>query len=70
MYKGEVNADKLDNWVHRIEFYCRIQRIKDDETKINLAYLSLESTTLIWWEAKTQEDLKKSGKLFLLGMIL
>jgi len=23
----------------------------------------LESAALIWWEAKTQEDLKKSGKI-------
>jgi len=33
MYNGEVNAEKLDNWVHQIKVYCRIQRIKDDETK-------------------------------------
>jgi hypothetical protein len=40
-----------------------IQRIKDDETKIQLASLRLESATLIWWEAKTQEDMKKHGKV-------
>jgi len=27
MYNGEVNAEKLDNWIHHIEVYCRIQRI-------------------------------------------
>ena len=43
--------------------YCKIQRIKDDETKIQLASLSLESATLIWWEAKIQEDMKKHGKV-------
>jgi hypothetical protein len=43
--------------------YCRIQRIKDDETKIQLSSLRLESETLIWWEAKTQEDMKKHGKV-------
>lgn len=43
--------------------YCRIQRIKDEETKIQLAYLRLESAALIWWEAKTQKDLKKRGKI-------
>jgi hypothetical protein len=42
--------------------YCRIQRIKDDETKIQLASLRLDSATRIWWEAKTQEDMKKHGK--------
>jgi hypothetical protein len=63
MYNGEVNAEKLDNWVHQIEVYCRIQKIDDDVTKIQLASLHLESATLIWWEARTQEDLKKSGKI-------
>ena len=43
--------------------YCRIQRIQDDETKIHLASLRLENATLIWWETKTQEDMKKNGKV-------
>ncbi len=63
MYDGEVNDEKLDNWIRQIEVYCRIQRIKDDETKIQLASLRLEGETLIWWEAKTQEDMKKHGKV-------
>jgi hypothetical protein len=63
MYNGEVNSEKLDNWIRQIEVYCRIQIIKDDETKIQLASLILESATLIWWEAKTQEDMKKNGKV-------
>jgi hypothetical protein len=58
MYNGEVNAEKLDNWIRQIEVYCRIQRIQDDETKIHLASLRLEIAALLWWEAKTQEDMK------------
>jgi hypothetical protein len=34
IYNGEVNAEKLDNWIRQIEVYCRIQKIQDDETKI------------------------------------
>jgi hypothetical protein len=34
LYNGEVNAEKLDNWIRQIEFYSRIQKIQDDETKI------------------------------------
>jgi hypothetical protein len=34
MYNGEVNVEKLDNWIRQIEVYCRIQKIQDDETKI------------------------------------
>ena len=43
--------------------YCIIQRIQDYETKIHLASLRLDSATLIRWEAKTQEDMKKHGKV-------
>jgi hypothetical protein len=63
MYDGEINAKKLDNWVRQLEVYCRIQKITEDNTKIQLASLWLGGTTLIWWESKTQEDLKKSGKI-------
>lgn len=63
MYDGELNPKKLDNWVHQIEFYCKIQNINDDATKIQLASFHLGGTTLIWCEAKTQEDIKKSGKI-------
>jgi hypothetical protein len=34
LYNGEVNAEKLDNWIRQIEVYSRIQKIQDDETKI------------------------------------
>ena len=34
LHNGEVNVERLDNWVPQIEVYCRIQNIKDDETKI------------------------------------
>ena len=63
MYNGEVNDEKQDNWVHQIEVYCRIQKIDGDVTKIQLASFRLEGATIIWWEVKTQEDLKKSGKI-------
>jgi hypothetical protein len=63
IYNGEVNAEKLDNWIRQIEVYCKIQKIQDDETKIQLASLRLDSETLIWWESKTQEDMKKHGKI-------
>ena len=47
----------------QVKFYCRIQNIDDDVTKIPLASLHLEGATLNRWEAKTQEDLKKSGRM-------
>jgi hypothetical protein len=65
IYNGEVNVEKLDNWICQIEVYCRIQKIQDDETKIQLASLRLDSAALIWWESKTQEDMKKHGKILI-----
>jgi hypothetical protein len=65
IYNGEVNAEKLDNWIRQIEVYSRIQNIPDDETKIQLASLRLDGSTLIWWESKTQEEMKKNRKILL-----
>ena len=63
MYNGEVNAKKLDNWVHQLGVYCKIQNLQDDDTKIQLTSLRLEGATLIWWDAKTQEEMKNHGKI-------
>jgi hypothetical protein len=65
IYNGEVNAKKLDNWIRKIEVYSRIQKIQDDETKIQLDSLRLDGSALIWWESKTQEEIKKNGNNFL-----
>jgi hypothetical protein len=48
MYDGEVNAERLDNWVRQMEVYCSVQQIKDEETQIKLASLCLAGTTPIW----------------------
>ena len=65
MFNGEVNADKLDNWIWQLEVYLRIQNLQDDDTKIQLASLRMEDATLVWWEAKTKEEIKKHGKIIL-----
>ena len=50
MYNGELNAKKLDNWIHQIRIYCRIQKFIEDNIKIQLASLQLRGTALMWWE--------------------
>jgi len=52
MFNGESNAEKLNNWIRQIEIYYRIQQIKEDEAKIQLASLQLSSIALVWWESK------------------
>ena len=39
VYDGEINPEKLDNWVKQLEVYCHIKDIIDDKTKIQLATL-------------------------------
>ena len=34
MYNGEVNVEKLDNWIFQLEIYCRIQNLQEDDIKI------------------------------------
>ena len=62
IYDGELNAEKLDNWIRQIYVYCRVQNIDSDKSKIQLASLRLGGTALVWWEGRTQADMKKHGK--------
>jgi hypothetical protein len=61
-YDGEPNAEKLDNWIRQIEVYCRIEKIIDEETMIQLSSLRMGGTALVWWERKTKQDFKNFGK--------
>jgi hypothetical protein len=64
MYDGKVNVEKLDNWVRQMEVYCNVHQIKDEATKIRLASLHLEGTTLIWWQSKMQHGTQQNRKIF------
>jgi hypothetical protein len=46
-YDGELNAEKLDNWVKQIEVYYRVQKIIKDTSRIQLDTLRGSGTTLI-----------------------
>ena len=63
MYNGEVNAEKLDNLIHQLEVYFIILDLHEDDIKIQLDSLRMEGSTLIWREARTQEDIKNHGKI-------
>ena len=65
IYNGEFNAEKLHNWNRKFKVYLRIQNLHDDDTKIQLASLRMEVATLVWWEAKKKEEIKKHGKTIL-----
>jgi hypothetical protein len=62
-YDGELNVEKLDNWINQIEVYCRVQNIMDDDARIQLDTLRLSGIALIWWESKMKFDLVEKGKV-------
>ena len=62
-YDGELNVEKLDNWVKLVEVYCRVQKIIHDTSRILLDTLRPSERTLIWWECQTQVDLIQHGKI-------
>jgi hypothetical protein len=64
MYDGEVNVERLDNWVIQVEVYCSVQQIKYESTQIKLASLRLPGTTLIWWKRKLQNGTQQVGNVF------
>jgi hypothetical protein len=63
IYDGELNVERLGNWIKKIEVYCMVQKIVDDTTKTQLDTLSLGGTSLIWWESKIQVDIVQQGKV-------
>jgi hypothetical protein len=63
IYDGELNAERMENWIKQIEVYCRIHKILDETTKIQLATLRLGGTTLVWWESKTKTNIIQQGKI-------
>ena len=60
IYDGELNVEKLDNWIRQIDVYCRVQNIDSDKSKIQLTSLRLGGTA-VWWEGRTQVGLKRHG---------
>ena len=57
IYNGDLDAEKLDNWIKQLEVYCRVQGINDDPSKIQLATSRMSGMDLTWWERKIQQDL-------------
>ena len=68
IYNGDLDAEKLDNWIKQLEVYCRVQGITDDPSRIQLATLRMSGMALTWWESNIQQDLRGTVKLFQFGM--
>lgn len=62
VYDGELNAEKLDNWIRKIYVYCRVRNIDSDKSKIQLERLRLGGTALVWWAGRAQADMQRHGK--------
>jgi hypothetical protein len=46
-YDGELNVEKLDSWIKKIEVYFKVQNIMDEVAKIEIDSLRLSGTSLI-----------------------
>ena len=64
MYDGEVNVERLDNWVRQMEVHCGVQQIKDEATQIKLVSVRLADTSLSWWQSKLQNGTQQVGNVF------
>jgi hypothetical protein len=64
IYNGEVNVEKIDNWIRQMEVYYSVQQIEDEATQIKLASLRLAGTALIWWQRKLQKGTQNVGNVF------
>jgi hypothetical protein len=64
IYDGEVNAERLENWVRQMEVYCSVQQNKDEATQVKLESLRLAGTSLIWWQSKLQNGTQQVGNVF------
>jgi hypothetical protein len=62
MFNGDVNPEKIDNWIQWVEVYCHVQQINEEEVKVQWASLRLEGVALVWWERKLR-DRSKCGNL-------
>eukprot|EP00253_Pinus_taeda_P030229 PITA_30229 len=49
----------MENWIRKIDVYCRVQNINSEKSKIQLASLCLGGTALVWWEGRTHADMKR-----------
>ena len=70
MYNGEVNADKIDDWIHQLKVYFRILSLQEDDIKIKLDSLRMEGATFVWLEERTQDEIKKMVRSQFRGLIL
>ena len=70
MFNGELNVQKLQNWIIQLEFYLRIKNLHDDDTKIQLASLRMDGVALVWWEAKTKDEIKNMVRSLYHGLNL
>lgn len=62
-YCGELDGEKLDDWIQQVEVYCRVQNLFDDASRIQLATLQLGGIALTWWESRTKAEISQHGRV-------
>lgn len=62
-YCGELDAEKLDDWIQQVEVYCIVQNLFDDASRIQIATLRLGGSTLTWWESRNRVEILQHGRV-------
>ena len=68
IYNGDLDAEKLDNWMKQLEVYCRVQGINDDPSRIQLATLRMSGMVLLGGRERFSKIFEIMVKLFQFGM--
>jgi len=55
IYDGELNTEKLDNWIRQIDVYCRVQNIDSEKRKFSWQAYAYEA--LPWFGGKAEPKL-------------
>jgi len=50
-FRGEVDAEKVNNWLKQLKVYFQIHYVVNDVDKISFARLKMSGPALLWWES-------------------
>ena len=50
-FGGEVDAEKVNNWLKQLKVYFQIHGVVNDVDKISFSKLNMSGHALVWWES-------------------
>jgi len=53
-FGGEVDAEKVNNWLKQLKVYFQIYGVVNDVDKISFSRLNMSGHALVWWESHVE----------------